>query len=67
MAAVLSALSAIFCAVPALRRVEPVIASGPTTSAIGTSTIVSKGQGSLQAMPTVRAPARRASSSAAST
>src|SRR5258706_564013 len=59
--------SPIFCAVPALRRVEPAITSGPTTGAIIMSTCPASALGWLQASPTVRACCARAWASAAST
>ena len=38
-------LSTSFCAVPAFRRVEPAMTSGPTTTSIGWSTAAERGAG----------------------
>jgi hypothetical protein len=43
-----------FCAVPAFMRVEPVIASGPTTGTIATSTCFVISDSGLQTMPAVK-------------
>ena len=60
-------LSTSFCAVPALRRVEPVTTSGPTATSIGCSTTALSSAPVLHDRPTVRAPSSRARPSAAIT
>ena len=60
-------LSTSFCAVPAFRRVEPAMNSGPTSTSIGCSTAALSSEPALQASPTVSAPAARARAIAPST
>ena len=57
----------ILVAVPALRRVEPAMISGPTSGAISRSASRPSRLGRLQAIPTVAAPRRFASRTAPST
>ena len=47
--------------IAAFMRVEPAIGSGPVASRIGWSASASSGVSGLLAMPTVKAPRRRAS------
>src|SRR5260370_8867498 len=59
--------SAAFWAVPALSRVEPAITSGPASTSMAMSAAAPSGDPGAQLSPTTRAPARRASATAAST
>jgi hypothetical protein len=59
-------LSTSFCAVPALSRVEPATASGPTTTAISWSARPASALSLTHATAMRNAPASRATSSAAS-
>src|SRR5690606_17244275 len=67
MAPVERMLSTIFSAVPALSRVEPATASGPTTGAMVQSASASKAGGRLQVSPRGAAPMARAWRTAPST
>ena len=49
-------LRTIFCAVPALSRVDPAMNSGPTGSSIARLARVLRGDPRLHATPTVNAP-----------
>jgi hypothetical protein len=60
-------LSTSFCAVPALRRVEPLITSGPVMISIGCSARRAIGEDGLHTNPTVNASSARACSTAPST
>src|SRR5579884_510245 len=60
------AFSTSFCAVPALRRVEPATTSGPTTTATSWSAAAASGVPRAHVTATVRAPAAAAASTAAS-
>jgi hypothetical protein len=64
MVAVESMLHTIFCAVPALRRVEPVKTSGPVSISMPTSACALNSAWRLQETATVAAPTDRAWSSA---
>src|ERR1041385_9305268 len=64
IAAVVSMLSTIFVAVPALRRVDPAITSGPTAGAIVRSTKVCSSVRGSQVTKIIFEPARRARVSA---
>src|SRR2546427_1081706 len=64
---VLIMFSVTFCAVPALSRVEPAMTSGPASTSIAMSAAAASGDAGVQVSPTTRAPARRASPTAAST
>ncbi len=60
IAPVLRMFSTSFVAVPAFSRVEPLSTSGPTTGTMARSTAAFSSASVLQAMPTVKAPCRRA-------
>ena len=60
IAAVVSMLSTSLVAVPALRRVDPAMTSGPTAGAIVRSTKVCSSVRGSQVTKMMRAPARRA-------
>ena len=60
-------LSAIFCAVPAFRRVEPLMTSAPVASVMPISASAASGEPGLLAMPIVNAPHMRACWTAPST
>ena len=60
-------LSAIFCEVPALRRVLPEMISLPVSSVMPISACAASGEPGLLAMPMVKAPAVRAACKAPST
>jgi len=64
---VLIMFKAAFCAVPAVSLVEPAITSGPVATSMAMSVAVPSGDPGAQLSPTTRAPARRASATAAST
>ncbi len=53
-------MSAIFCAVPAFRRVEPLMTSAPVASVMPISASAASGEPGLLAMPIVNAPHMRA-------
>ena len=60
----LKVLSAIFCAVPALSRVLPLMTSGPVASTMAISQAAASGAPGLLTKPSVRAPASRAACAA---
>ncbi len=64
MTAVEKVFSTIFWAVPAFMRVDPVMASGPVFTRIGTSAFGARAAKGLDASSTVRAPRERPMSSA---
>ena len=66
ISAVEKALSASFCAVPAFRRVEPAMTSGPTGSTTAWSARCAIGEPGTQTTAPVSAPASRAARSAPS-
>lgn len=67
IASVVSMFSTSFCAVPAFRRVEPAMNSGPTTTSMAMSASRPAAESGLHAMETDRAERRRASRMAAIT
>ena len=60
-------LRTIFCALPALRRVDPATTSAPVSTTIGRSAARSIGVAGLELRLAVRAPRSRAASSAPTT
>ena len=61
IASVVSMLSTSFCAVPAFRRVDPAMNSGPTTTSMAMSASRPAAESGLHATETDRAERRRAS------
>ncbi|OII16930.1 hypothetical protein BIV03_04785 [Curtobacterium sp. MCBA15_016] len=67
IASVVSMLRTSFCAVPAFRRVDPAMNSGPTTTSMAMSASRPAAESGLHATETDRADLRRASRMAAMT